>query len=185
MTKTTRNVVVGMAIAMGTAGIPSADAADRGLGTADAPVVMRVRTNSPALATLIQEATERSTTFRGLVETINASDGIVYVNEGDCGHGVRACLAAVITAGPNRIIRVQVDTRKADWDLMGSIGHELRHAVEVLGNPTVTSNASMYLFYARIGHRGTKSSFETEAAVQAGRAVRSEVRRPVLVAMNQ
>jgi hypothetical protein len=185
MTKTTRNVVVGMAIAMGTAGIPSADAADRGLGTADAPVVMRVRTHTPALATLIQEATERSATFRRLVDTINASDGIVYVNEGNCGHGVRACLAAVTAAGPKRILQVKVDTRKADWDLMGSIGHELRHAVEVLDSPAVTSNTSMYLFYARIGRRGTKSSFETEAAVQAGHAVRSEVRRPVLVAQNQ
>lgn len=143
-----------------------------------APVVMRVRTTTPALATLIQEATERSTTFRGLVETINASDGIVYVHEGECGHGVRACLAAVIAAGPNRILQVKVDTRKADWDLMGSVGHELRHAVEVLGNPTVTSNTAMYFFYSRVGRRRTTTSFETKAAVEAGHAVRDEVRRP-------
>jgi hypothetical protein len=175
--KTTRNVVVGMAIAMGTAGLPSAEAADRGLGTADARVVMRVRTHTPVLATLIQEATERSTTFRRLVDTINASDGIVYVNEGDCGHGVRACLADVTAAGPNRILRIHVDTRKAGWDLMGSIGHELRHAVEVLGDPTVTSNAAMYFFYTRTGRRGTTSAFETNAAVEAGNAVRNEVRR--------
>ena len=130
------------------------------------------------MATLIQEATERSATFRALVETINASDGIVYVNQGDCGHGVRACLATVVAAGPNRILRIQVDTRKADWDLMGSIGHELRHAVEVLGDPTVTSNATMYFFYSRTGRRDASNSFETKAAVEAGRAVRSEVRQP-------
>jgi hypothetical protein len=137
------------------------------------------------VARLIQEATQRSATFRTLVDTIHASDGIVYVNEGDCGHGVRACLVDVTAAGSNRILRIQLDTRKADWDLMGSIGHELRHAVEVLGDPTVTSKGAMYFFYNRIGRRGTKSSFETEAAVAAGNAVRSEVRRPTVVAMNE
>jgi hypothetical protein len=93
--------MVGMAIAIGTAGIPRAEAADRGGSTADAPVLVRDRTHSPAIATLIQEATERSATFRTLVETINASDGIVYVNEGHCGHGVRACVVTVTAAGPN------------------------------------------------------------------------------------
>jgi hypothetical protein len=169
--------MVGMAIAMGTFGTPTADAADGGLPTANPQVFGRVRGTTAMLATLIQEATGRSTTFRGLIETINASDGIVYVHEGDCGHGVRACLAAVNAAGPNRILQVKVDTRKADWDLMGSIGHELRHAVEVLGDRTVTSSAAMHLFYLRTGRRGTRSSFETEAAVEAGHAVRSEVRR--------
>ena len=185
MTKTARKVMVGMAIAMGTVGASRAEAADRELGTPDAPVVMRVRTNTLALATLVQRATERSITFRSLVETISASDGIVYVNEGECGHGVRACLVAVSAAGPNRILWVKVDTRKADWDIMGSIGHELRHAVEVLEDPTVTSNAAMYFFYSRRGRRGTTSSFETEAAVQAGHAVRTEVRRPTVIAQVQ
>jgi hypothetical protein len=162
-----------------------ADAADRGLGTADASILVRVRTHSLVIASLIQQATKRSATFRRLVETISASDGIVYVNEGDCGHGVRTCLAAVVTAGPNRIIRVQVDTGKADWDLMGSIGHELRHAVEVLSNPKVTNNAAMYHFYSRTGRRATVSSFETDAAVEAGNAVRSEVRQPALMARSE
>jgi hypothetical protein len=30
---------------------------------------------------------------------------------------------------------VLVDTRKADWDLMGSVGHELRHTIEVIAEP--------------------------------------------------
>jgi hypothetical protein len=179
VTRTTRNVIVGMAIAIGTAGIPGAEAADGGLATA-ASVLLRIRTDSPAVATVIQKATERSATFRALVEAINASDGIVYVSEGACGHGVRACLVEVFAAGTNRILRVKVDIRKASWDLMGSIGHELRHVIEVLGEPTVTSSAAMYFFYSRTGRRGTSTSFETTAAVEAGNAVRSEVRRPAL-----
>ena len=68
---------------------------------------------------------------------------------------------------------------------MGSIGHELRHVVEVLGNRTVTNNAAMYHFYARTGRSATTSSFETKAAVEAGNAVRSEVRRPALIARSE
>lgn len=86
-------------------------------------------------------------TLRGLVQVIDASDGIVYVESGECGHGVRACLVGVTAAGEDRILWIKVDTGKEGWDLMGSIGHELRHAVEVLGNPKVTSNAAMYFFY--------------------------------------
>jgi hypothetical protein len=177
MTKTMRNLMVGLALTMTTVGTARVAAANDAAGPMADPG-RRLRTHSPTLAALIQEATERSTTFRGLVDTINASDGIVYVNEGDCGHGVGACLADVTAAGPNRILRVTVDIRKRDRDLMGSIGHELRHAVEVLENPTVTNNAAMYLFYSRVGRRGTTTSFETEAAVEAGHAVRDEVRRP-------
>jgi hypothetical protein len=145
----------------------------------------RVRSSSPAIAGLMRKAAEQSATFRGLVQVIDASDGIVYVESGACGHGVRACLMGVTAAGENRILWIKVDTRKQDSDLMGSIGHELRHAVEVLGAPTVTSNAAMYFFYERIGRRGTNSSFETEAAVEAGHAVRSEVRRTGLVARKE
>jgi hypothetical protein len=78
MAKTGRIVVVGMAIAIGMVGVPGAHAADRGIATADIPAAMRVRAQTPALFAVIQEARERSTTFRGLLETINASDGIVY-----------------------------------------------------------------------------------------------------------
>ena len=103
-----------------------------------------------AIAAAIHEAAARSATFRGLLDAINASDGIVYVEEGDCG---RAGLVGVTVAGAYRLIWVKVDTRRADWDLMGSIGHELRHAVEVLGNSSITSTSSMYFFYEREGHR--------------------------------
>ena len=142
--------------------------------------IARVRGRTLAIADVIQEAAARSATFRGLVDTINASDGIVYVDEGDCGRAGRACLVGVTVAGPYRLIWVKVDPRKADWDLMGSIGHELRHAVEVLGNPRITSTSSMYFFYEREGHRAPVG-FETKAAIQAGNRVRAEVRRPVLL----
>jgi hypothetical protein len=180
MTKQTRNTATGLVILATMFAVSRSAAAADGGATAAAVSALStslVRSSNPAIGALIREAAERSATFRGLVETIDASDGIVYVESGQCGHGVRACLAGVTGARGHRILHIKVDIRKAEWDLMGSIGHELRHAVEVLGEPTVTSNAAMYLFYKRIGQRGTRSAFETRDAFEAGEAVRAEVRR--------
>ena len=164
MTRTTLNVLAGVVMTMATVG--SAYAGDS-----------RVRTDNPAIAAVIQDGIRRSATFRRLVETIDASDGIVFVEQGRCGHGVRACLAlSVKQAGPNRLLRVVVDVRIPDWDLMGSIGHVIYHAVEVLSEPWVKSSGAIYLFYKSAGEP-SGDRFETPAAIKAGDAVRREARR--------
>jgi hypothetical protein len=125
---------------------------------------------------LIDDAIEQSRTFHRLVHTIQTSDSIVYIEDSECRHRRRACLVAVTEARPYRILWVRVDTRNEDSNfLAGSIGHELQHVVEVLSRPTVTDNAAMFLFYDRGGPR--RSTFETEAAIQAGNRVRAELRR--------
>ena len=142
----------------------------------DTPAMPRVPYLHPGIAALIERAAERSKTFRGLVAAIDASDGIVYVEEGQCGrHGVKSCVEAVTQAAANRILLVKVDIRNADGELMGRIGHELRHAIEILGESTVVDAVSMYFLYQRIGRLGTYTAFETQVAVQAGHAVRAEV----------
>jgi hypothetical protein len=171
MTKATRRLLAGVAITamfVGGAFVHAADPEAAGIG--------RVRSNSPALVALINEAIERSGTFRGLVDGINASDGIVYVDEGKCRHGVRACLVAVTPAGRGRVLWAKVDSRMGSVDLMSAIGHELRHALEVLSEPNVRSSVEMFFLYSRIGSRGMGTgAFETMAAIQAGNAVRSEI----------
>jgi hypothetical protein len=164
MSRMTLNLLVGVVTTMATVG--SAYAGDS-----------RVRTDNPALAAVIQDGIRRSATFRGIVEAIDASDGIVFVEEGRCGHGARACLAlSVKQAGPSRLLRVVVDVKKADWDLIGSIGHELYHAVEVLSDRSVNSTSEIYLFYRRAGET-SGDRFETPAAINAGDAVRREARQ--------
>ena len=142
-------------------------------------VPSHVRSFSPSMASVIQQAGERSATFRGLVETINASDSYVYVDEGECRDSdMRGCLVNVTVGGPYRFMFVHVATHKADWDLMGSIGHELRHTIEVIDNPSVTSLRTMRSLYEWIGKQNFRNpnSYETDAAVAAGNAVRNEVR---------
>jgi hypothetical protein len=172
MTKRWRQRVVGvMMTGLLGAGGPAGAADTRARGVA------RVRSSNPRITALVHQATERSETFRRIVETIDASDGIVYVEDGRCRHGARACFTSVTAAGRNRILSVKVDTRNADRDLMGSIGHELRHTIEVLANPKVVDNESMLFFYASIGSNRPRRVFETMAAVDAGNAVRDELRK--------
>jgi hypothetical protein len=143
---------------------------------ADHAAIGRVRSGNATIAALIQRAGETSKTFRGLVKAIDASDGIVYVEEGICGHGVRACFVTVTLAAPNRILRVKVDTRQVDSDLMWLIGHELRHTIEVLSDRSVTSQVDMYFFYSQRGQKQNGGrAFETTAAIETGEAIRAEI----------
>ena len=137
-----------------------------------------VRSDSAAIVALIERASDGSATFRRLVDSANASNGIVYVQEGDCLDGAHACFIAVTMAGSSRAlwVRVSMKMHDADWDVMGSIAHELRHTLEVLAVPSVTSTPSMQMFYRQVGFHGSARGYETQAAVDVGNTVRSEVR---------
>lgn len=139
----------------------------------------RVRSGNPAIAALITTGMTNSRTFRSLVERINASDGIVYVEEGDCGNAVRGCLRAIAKSVSNRIVLVRVRLLESDRDVVATIGHELQHALEILNDPAVTDSAAMYRFYTREGRRRLGRGFETAAAVKAERAVHAEMRSSI------
>jgi hypothetical protein len=145
------------------------------LSASQVPRIPRVRDNGdPSIAALLQEATERSATFRHLVDSIDTTDGIVYVERGTCGHHVQACLALTTwVAGPSRILRIVVNTHRDHGELLASIGHELQHAVEALSDPHVRDVHSMYSFFNRIGPT-SEGRFETEPAIQAGMRVFAE-----------
>jgi hypothetical protein len=58
---------------------------------------------------------------------------------------------------------------------MVSIGHELRHALEVLGEPAIRSDGALYFFLTKGHERNPPAWMETEAAIRAGQDVRSEL----------
>lgn len=178
MANRVRKVAMAAAMAGGILASGTGAAADVAPGFGTDPRA-HLRPTTPAVASLIGRATEASATFRRIVETIEASDTYVYIIEGDCGHGVRACFSGVTVAGPRRIMRVTValDAGKPDWYLMGSIGHELYHTLEAIQDPSVRSTEAQYFLYERIGFHGTTRSRETVKAMDAGNAVRAEIRR--------
>ena len=64
-------------------------------GIVTAEAIRRVRDVGDAqIAQLINEGIHMSPTFRSLVEMIDATNGIVYVQRGNCARGARACLVA-------------------------------------------------------------------------------------------
>jgi hypothetical protein len=58
---------------------------------------------------------------------------------------------------------------------MGSIGHELQHTVEALSEPATVNSVGLYNFFSRIAPTSI-NRFETTAAINAGEAVRAELR---------
>jgi hypothetical protein len=139
----------------------------------------RVRSESSLIRAAMTAGHERSPTFRSLVAAVDATDGVVYVQEGQCLRGVRACLHLWVgTAGAYRFLRILVSSRKAPGcALIASIAHELQHAREVLGNPNVRSTSGMYLYFDRKGPTGWREVFETDEALEVGIRVEREMCR--------
>ena len=142
---------------------------------ADAPPAPRVRSSHPYIRAMIAEAQVRSPSFRRLVAAIEATDGIVYVEEGECHHHLRACFPPVVTSTADvRVLHVIVDARQEDWEVMSDIAHELQHALEVLVDRNARTNDRVY-FLIQPAATMSREVVETDAAVKAGDAVRSEV----------
>jgi hypothetical protein len=145
---------------------------------------VRVRSTNGVILELVEEGRARSSTFRALVEAIEQSNGIVYMEFGHCAFGhLNGCLLPFIVSTPtDRYVRIVVtpDTRRVSRDqLLALIGHELRHALEVLEHPDVVDLVTMDAMYRHLGTpiAGVQRGFETSAARAAGDAVSSELSR--------
>ena len=135
----------------------------------------RVRILSPQMAHAFRDGISRSPTFLRLVDAINASDGIVYVEYGVCRSVARGCLLGSLNlAGPHRILRVVIRKTQLADDLVVSLGHELQHALEVLSEPAITTSAEMRWLFQKIGIR-SGNMFETYDAIRVGDEIRREL----------
>ena len=138
-----------------------------GPAEAQAPVSPSVRGTNTAIKGAIASAWEQSATFRQLAADIERAGGLVYVHVGSCGRNVRACLVLNIRhRGPYRLLNIRVDKRKTGRDLMIAIGHELRHVLEVLNEPSAVDADSIRIFYERTGPTSERLMFETQAAIE-------------------
>lgn len=172
--------VVGAAIIV-ILGMGTSALADGGIEPDDFPsaamTVVRIRTDDPEIRRAIAQAMEWSDTFRRLIQAIDKTDGMVWIVRGRCG-GTSACLLVYLeVSGPNRLLRIHVAPRQSGDRLMESLGHELQHAVEVLGSSARSSTAVYHFFYRQAHAYRIGGRFETEEAMMAGLAVGREVAR--------
>jgi hypothetical protein len=144
----------------------------------------RVRSTDTTILELLTEGRERSATFRALIDAIDRSNAIVYVEFGYCAFGhLDGCLPPFIASTQgDRYVRVIVTPEKSRVNhdqRLALIGHELRHVLEVLEHPEVVDLTSMEAMYRKIGVPigGGQRGCETSAARAAGSAVLAELLR--------
>jgi hypothetical protein len=144
-----------------------------------------VRSTATWILDLLQQGESTSTTFRQLLNALDETDVIVYIEPGVCAFGhFHACLPAVVsTAGALRYLRVLIDRGRTPRPaLIALIGHELQHTLEVAEAPTVKTGDDVRGLFRRIGRpgecpKGVPDCFETSAGRRAGQLILEELQR--------
>lgn len=140
--------------------------------------LLRLRASDPTIQRALAEGERGSATFRRLVTTIRRSDLIVHVLPMNRRRRADGCLVFVTAAGAARYLRIFVRVDLSLPSLVGLLGHELTHAAEIASEPAVRDGTGMRGLYERIGQPGhAAGTFDTAAAVAAGRQVYDELRR--------
>ena len=153
----------------------------------DRPTPPHVRGATLDAALLLDEARARSATVRELLDRLEHSDLLIYVRyEWFSSASLRGRIGFVATGHEQRLFAIEIDCRRARPDQIAALGHELRHAVEIADAPSVWDARSLAALYASIGELTGYNSFgdtyETAAAAETGRRVRSEVANPAMAA---
>lgn len=137
----------------------------------------RLRPQGDRVAQWLREAQRRSPTVRRLVERIERSDVIVYldVNRG-LAPNVAACLTWMAATSSRRIVRASFRMNLGVNDAIAMVAHELQHVVEIIDHPEVRSTGTLLDLYTRIGHAtGTNGlRWDTADAVALGTLARFE-----------
>ena len=137
----------------------------------------RVRPQDGRTATLLLEGIQRSDTLRSLVEQLEHRDVIVYLETEPRlkGH-LAGRLTWLAATRAFRYVRVAISPDLTGASAIGTLGHELHHALEVANEPSIVDDKTLDEFYRRTGIRTQthRSSWDTEAARIAGDEVRRE-----------
>jgi hypothetical protein len=134
-----------------------------------------VRAPEQRVKTLLAQGFSRSPTFASLLLALNRSDVFVYIEMVMTLPKDTMGRLMIVPGGQTRYLRIQIRADLPQRDAIALLGHEMRHALEVAENPDVRDDGDMIRLYQRIGHQSSGAhSFETEAAQETGRKVRSE-----------
>ena len=138
-----------------------------------------IRTSDPIIAAALVQASYASPTFQALLDRLRASDLVVYVQTRyELPSSMDGQLTFVGTGGNRRYVLVSLGWGRSDQRLIGTLAHELQHAVEVAERSDIVDSASLGRAYESLGQpriRGTVRTFETQRAIDAGARVLAEV----------
>lgn len=133
-----------------------------------------VRPMSDFAHTIVDDALARSPTIRHLVDVIEQSDAIVYINFEY--HTPALGVTQMLTATPyGRFISIAIDITLSADRREEILGHELQHATEIIAAPDVRDAAGMQALFKKIGWSLRDKEFETAAAMDTEMIVRREL----------
>jgi len=131
------------------------------------------------LAMAVARAAQRSAVLNDLLQRVQRTNGLIYITPpppaGTATRLLGGFSHAVSLAGSHRILRIFV-SGKLDDASMAIVGHELRHALEVLELSTAGTETEVDALFDQIGWRTSGRTGETQAALDAGYAVARELR---------
>jgi hypothetical protein len=140
----------------------------------------RIRILDGPLKSLFEHGVTQSPTFRTLVEKVEASSILVFV-EGDIRMPERlgARLNFVTSVNDLRYVRVDINCTLAPRRQIALLAHELQHALEIADRPDILETEAMETLFEDIGFQsfenGRHRSFETEAAIEVQETVDREL----------
>jgi hypothetical protein len=133
-----------------------------------------VRPMSDLAHVIVDDAVARSPTIRHLVDVIEHSDAIVYVNFEY--HTPALGVTQMLTATPYaRFISIAIDITLPADRREEILGHELQHATEIIAAPEVKDDAGMQALFRKIGWGLRDREFETAAAMETEMRVRKDL----------
>ena len=136
-----------------------------------------VRGLSAAAWNLMTKAAEESATVRGLMDALETTDVVAYVEvPPDTWHDKPlASLTFVGASARQRFVLIRIDQWAATMPARApALAHELQHALEVGRDPTVRDGVTLVRLYSRIGWQVGAGEFETAAARDAEQRARRE-----------
>jgi hypothetical protein len=142
-----------------------------------AEALVHVRAASPAARLLIDESARYSPTVRDLIDRVDRSDVIVYVQMTASSQVASASTTFVTATEGQRYLRILIHAGTPVWSRAQLLAHELQHVIEIASEPEVASNDGIRSLYERIGHASGKDRYETGAARQIEAKVRAEIVR--------
>jgi hypothetical protein len=146
-----------------------------------------VRSVDPLIDALIERGAARSVTIRSLIDILDHSDLIVYIEQRVARDTLGAYLPhRLVARGGVRYVTLVIGEGSERWQLR-AIAHELQHAVEIARAPEVQRSQDMEGLFKRIGFLGacSRGCYETREAIaierRAGQELRSSTawRKPV------
>jgi hypothetical protein len=140
--------------------------------------VQHVRTIDSRLRELIATGVRQSPIFRTLVDRLNRSTVIVYVEDRLLSGRLSGRLT-LIGGGQDgwRYLRIEIECRQSTVNRIAALGHELQHAVEIADAGAAADETSIRALYGQIGFAtdDSRRHFESDAAKDAGNRVRRQL----------